>query len=103
MELIKQIKDAEKQAKDIVEKAKQDSALLLEEASKQRADLLKQSRQCRNKAIDEAVNRAQQDGKAQADQIAQTGSEAVSSLKASCSQKIQSSVEKVLSSLQQVS
>jgi len=101
MELIKQIKDAEKQAGDIVEKAKQDSASLLEEAKKQRADLLKQSQQRRIKAIDEAVVRAEQDGKAQADQIAQTGSEAVSSLKASCSGKIQPSVEKVLSCLQQ--
>ena len=101
MELIKQIKDAEKQAKDIVEKAKQDSALLLEEAKKHRADLLKQSQQRRIKAIEDAVNRAEQDGKAQADQIAQTGCEVVSFLKASCSQKLQSSVEKVLSRLQQ--
>ena len=101
MELIKQIKNAEKQAKDIAEKAKQDSASLLEEAKKQRVDLLKQSQQRRIKAIDDAVSKAEQDGKAQADQIAQTGTEAVSSLKASCSQKIPSSVEKVLSRLQQ--
>ena len=101
MELIKQIKDAEKQAKDIVEKARQDAVLALEEAKKQQADLLKQSQQRRIKAIDDAVTQAQQDGKAQADQIAQTGSEAVSSLRASCSEKVQSSVEKVLSRLQQ--
>ena len=101
MELIKQIKEAEKQAKDIVEKAGQNSALLLGESKKQRADLLKQSQQRRIKAIDEAVSKAEQDGKAQADQITQTGSEAISSLKAACSQKIQSSVEKVLSRLQQ--
>jgi ATP synthase H subunit len=101
MELIKQIKDAEKQAKDIVEKAKQDSASLLDEAKNQRAELLKQSQHRRVKAIDEAVNQAQRDGKTQTDQIAQTGTEAVSSLKASCSQKVQSSVEKVLSRLQQ--
>ena len=103
MELIKQIKDAEKQAKDIVEKARQDSASLLEEAKKQRDDLLKQSQQRRIESIGAAVNQAEQDGKTQADKIAQTGSEAVSSLKASCSQKIQSSVEKVLTRLQHVS
>jgi vacuolar-type H+-ATPase subunit H len=51
MELIKQIKDAEKQAKDIVEKARQDSASLLEEAKKQRDDLLKQSQQRRIESI----------------------------------------------------
>lgn len=101
MELIKQIKDAENQANDIIEKAKQDAALLLDEAKDQRAELLKQSQQRRIKAIDEAVSLAQQDGKAQADQIVRTGAEAVSSLKASCSQKLQSSVEKVLLRLRQ--
>jgi len=101
MELIKQIKNAEKQANDIVEQAKQNAASLLEEAKKQQVDLLKQSQQSRIKAVDEAVNRAQQDGKAQADQIAQTGVEAISSLKTACSQKIQSSVKKVLLRLQQ--
>lgn len=99
MEIIKQIKDAEKQARDIVEKAKQDSVSLLEEAKKQRADLLKESQQRRIKAVDAAVGQAEQNGKAQTDQIVQTGSEAISSLKASCLQKIQSSVEKVLSRL----
>ena len=102
MELIKQIKEAEKQAKDIVEKAKQESASLSDEAQRQREELLKQSQQRRIQAIDDAVNKAEQEGKAQADQIAQAGAEAVSSLKASCSQKIQSCVEKVLSRLQQV-
>ena len=101
MELIKQIKEAEKQARDIVEMAKQDSASLLEEAKKERLDLLKQAQQRRSKAIDDTVSRAEQDGKAQADQIAQTGFETVSSLKASCSQKIQTCVEKVLLNLQQ--
>ena len=101
MELIKQIKEAEKQAKDIVEKARLDAALVLEEAQKQRADLLKDAQQRRIKAIDDAVNQAQQDGKVQADQIAQTGTEAISALKTSCSAKVQSSVEKVLQRLQQ--
>ena len=101
MELIKQIKDAEKQAKDIVEKAGQDAALILEEAKKQRDDLLKQSRQRRNKAIEDAVKRAEQEGSAQADAITQAGSETISTLKESCSAKVGFCVEKVLSHLQQ--
>ena len=101
MELIKQIKEAEKQARDIVEKARQDSAVLLEEAKKQRLDLLKQAQQRRSTAIDDAVSRAEQDGQAQADEIARTGSEKIASLKASCSQNIQTCVNKVLLNLQQ--
>ena len=103
MELIKQIKDAEKQAKDIVEKAGQDAALILEEAKKQGDDLLKQSRQRRTKAIDDAVSTAEQDGKSQADGITQTGSETISALKEPSSAKIPTCVEKVLSRLQQAS
>lgn len=101
MELIKQIKGAEKQAKDITEKARQDSATLLEEATKQRLDLLKESQQRRIKALDDAIHQAELDGKYQADQIAQTGSKAISALKVACSQEIDSCVEKILSRLQQ--
>jgi V/A-type H+-transporting ATPase subunit G/H len=102
MELIKQIKEAEKQAQEIVEKAKRESASLSDEAQRQRDELLKQSQQRRIEAIEDALNKAEKEGKAQADQIAQAGAEAVSSLKASCSPKIQSCVEKILSRLQQV-
>ena len=103
MELIKQIKDSEKQAKDIVEKARQDAVSLLEEAKKQRDDQLKQSQQRRIQSIEDSVNRAEQDGKTQTDQISQTGSEEISALDESTSAKIQACVEKVLSQLQQTS
>lgn len=103
MELIKQIKDAEKQAKDSVEKAGQDAGLILEEAKKHRDDLLKQSQQRRTKAIEDAVSRAEQEGKSQAEQILQTGAETIAALKESSSAKINSCVENVISRLQQAS
>jgi vacuolar-type H+-ATPase subunit H len=101
MELIKQIKDAEKQATDIIEKARQDAARVLEEANKQRTDLLRQAEQGRLNAIDEAVDKAEQEGQSQASKIAKAGKEEIDSLRASCSVKIQSCVEKVLTRLQQ--
>ncbi len=101
MELIKQIKDAESRAKDIIEKAKQDAALLSEETRKERAERLKAAQNRRIEAIDEAVSKAEQDGTTQVEQIVQAGAEAVSSMKASCSEKTNTCVEKVLSQLQQ--
>jgi vacuolar-type H+-ATPase subunit H len=103
MELIKQIKDAEKQAKDIIEKAGQDAGLILEEAKKHRDDLLKQSQQRRIRAIEDAVNRAEQQGKSQAEQILQAGAEKIAALKEFSSAKIKNCVENVLSRLQQTS
>lgn len=103
MELIRKIKDAEKQAKDIVEKAGQDAGLILDEAKKHRDDLLKQSQQRRTKAIEDAVNRAEQEGKSQAEQILQAGTETIAALKESSSAQIRICVENVLSRLQQAS
>ena len=103
MELIKQIKDAEKQAKDIVEKARQDAAVLVEDTKKQHSDLQKRAQQRRVRTIDEAVKQAGQAGASQADEITQAGSKEIEALKASSSAKIQSCVDKVLSCLQQTS
>jgi len=103
MELIKQIKEAEQQARDIVEKAGRDAGMVLEEAKKHRDDLLKQSHQRRNKAIEDAVSGAEQEGKSQADQILQAGDETIAALKESSSAQIKNCVEKVLLRLQQAS
>ncbi|OQY06871.1 MAG: hypothetical protein B6I25_02960 [Planctomycetales bacterium 4572_13] len=101
MELIKQIKDTENQAKEIVEKAKQDAASLSEEAGKKRTERFKTAQQRRIKAIDEAISKAEQDGTVQVEQITDAGNEAISSLKSSCSEKSNTCVKKVLSQLQQ--
>lgn len=101
MKLIKHIKDAEQQAKDIVEGAGRDAGSILEEAKKHRDDLLRQSHQRRSKAIDDAVGQAEQEGKLQAEDILQAGTQTISTLKESSSAKIKMCVEKVLSRLQQ--
>ena len=101
MELIKQIKDAEKQAKDIVEKARQDAALLSEETRKERVERLKAAQQSRTEAIGKAVSAAEESATTEVEQIARAGAETVSSLKNSCSAKTTVCVQKVLSQLQQ--
>lgn len=103
MELIKQIKDAEKQAKDTVEKARQTAAALGEDTKKQHASLLRSSQQRRVDMIDDAVKKAEQAGASKADEITQAGAEAIAALKASSSAKVQTCIEKVLSRLQQAS
>lgn len=103
MELIKQIKDAENQAKDIVEKAKQEASAVIEAARKQRAERIQQAQKRRNQAIDDAVALAEQDGKAQTEQLSGQGQEQIAALKASASKKMQSCVEKVVSRVQQMS
>lgn len=103
MELIKQIKEAEKQAKEIEETAKQDAADILEEAKKQRADVLAQGRQHRNKAIDEAVAQAEQQGREQAELLTQVSDKKIASLKALYAAQTQVCIEKVLSQLERLS
>jgi len=103
MELIKQIKDAENQAKDTVEKAKQEAAALAEEARKQRAERLQQAQKRRNHVIADAVARAEQEGKAQTEQLAGQGQEHIGALKASASEKMQRCVDTVVSRVQQMS
>ena len=101
MELIKQIKDAEKQAKEIVDKAKQEAAALLEDAKIERAGHLKQAQQRRHEAIDKAVADAQNQGASQLEQLSKQGDQEIAALKESSSVKIQACVNKVVSHLQQ--
>ena len=102
MELIKKIKEAENQAKETVEKARQDAIALSDGAKNQRADLFKQAQKRRGTAIDAAVAAAEQSGQSQIAQLDKEGDESVSSLKASSSAKMQGCIDKVLSRLQQV-
>ena len=55
--------EAEKQAQDIVEKAKQESVSLSDEAQRQRDELLKQSQQRRIEEIEDADHEYSEDGR----------------------------------------
>ena len=101
MELIKQIKEAEKQAGEIVDKAKQDAVALSQAAKARRDSLLQQAQKERQQSIDEAITEAQKKGACQVQQLSEQGDREIAALKESCSTKIQSCVSNVISHLQQ--
>jgi len=80
MELINQIKDAEKQAKEIVAKGRVDSAKLSEEASKRGLEQLEAAEQKRKNAITDALTEAEQIGVEQVQQLKSQGSTQIEQL-----------------------
>lgn len=65
MELIRKIKNAEEQARQIVEQAKVDAAKEADSARTQRNRLQVEAEQARTKAIDAAVSKAQTEAQSQ--------------------------------------
>lgn len=101
MELIKQIKDAEHQAAQMVEKARLDAATLLDAAKSKRAELLRQAQQQRLARLDQAVQDAEKTARTEVEQLAAKGTDAIGALKETAAQRFQTCVDKVLSQLQQ--
>ncbi|MHC5082778.1 MAG: hypothetical protein ACYTET_02410 [Planctomycetota bacterium] len=100
MELIKQIKEAEKQAKEIVDKGRQDAAALMDQARAERAEKMKQVQQTRIEAIERAVADAETQGTSQVETLAGEGDQAVSAMKEAASAKVAGCVKKVVAGLQ---
>lgn len=74
MELVKKIRQAEEQAREIVEQAKADVVAQTEEGRKNRSRLLAEAEQQRKKAIEAAVAAAQSQGLTEAEKLkAQAG------------------------------
>jgi vacuolar-type H+-ATPase subunit H len=69
MELVKKIRQAEEQAREIIEKAKADAAEQAEEERKNRRQLLTEAEQQRKKAIEDAVGVARSQGAAEAEKL----------------------------------
>ena len=59
MELIKQIKETENQARDIVEKARKDAVALMEQVRLDHAEQVRQSQKKREEAISSAIAQAE--------------------------------------------
>lgn len=77
MDFIKQIKDAETQAKQIVENARKEAALLQEKAHLEYLDSLKRSHQKRIELIDKAVADAQEKTQSEVKQVFDEGKQQV--------------------------
>lgn len=103
MELIKQVKDSEKQAKEIVDKARHEAALLLEESKKQRAELLRQAQQRRLQAIEKALADAETRGKTEVESLRSQCDQDILAQEAACSAKMKTCIDKIVLRLQQTS
>lgn len=103
MELIKQIKDAEKEAGTIIESARQEAAVIHEQAVKQAQTLRKGSEARRQQMIDKAVQEAEAEGSQDVETLVQQGKSEISQLQQSCQGGKQRSVQKVLVALKNLS
>lgn len=102
MELIKQIKEAEQQAGQIVEKARQDAVAMLDQAKTKRAEQLRQAQQQRIAQVEEAVAAAEKKGRIQVEQLSGQGGQEIAVLKAASAKKLGACVDQVLSHLAQL-
>ncbi len=96
MELIRQIKESETQAKNIVEQARVNADQLLERACKERAEQTAEAQRQRRLAIERALESARHDGQTQAEQITAEGHRQIEILGQRCEGKIDGCVQRVL-------
>ena len=101
MELIKQIKEAETNAKQIIEQAKADAVRIAEQAYQERTEKLKEAQDKRKIAIEQAVVQAEKSGAAQAETLKNEAKQEIQQLKSQSESKMSSCVDKVLNSLKE--
>ena len=84
MELIKQVKQAEQQAKEIIEKARKEAALIVEKSKQQRQQRLKDAMERRRKATDQAVKTAEQQVQGKLSELKEKGQQQRQALEQQC-------------------
>ena len=99
MELIKQIKDAEQQAKEIVETAKAGAVTIAEQGKARQLELRSQAEDERKAAIEKAIAQAEQDGQAEVEELKAQGTAARSELESKARGKMDAAAEKVMDKL----
>lgn len=99
MELIKQIKEAEQQAKEIVETAKAGAVKIAEEARSRQEQRRSQAEDERKAAIEKAIAQAEQDGQAEVEELKAQGTTARSELESKARGKMDAAAEKVMDKL----
>ena len=101
MELIKQIKEAEQQAKEIVETAKAGAVEIAEQGKARQLELRSQAEDERKAAIEEAIAQAEQDGQAEVEELKAQGTAARSELESKARGKMDAAAEKVMDKLKE--
>ncbi len=96
MELIRQIKQAEQEARDIVDQGRAETVLLAEEGRNKHAEQTSIAQAQRRKAIDEAVAQAQEQGQAEVEQLRAQSQEQIEQLRQRASARMDGCVERVV-------
>jgi len=96
MEIIRKIKQAETQAKEIIENAKQKAVKDSEWAKKEFADSMAKAEQNRKKAVEQALNKAQADANNEVSKLNNEAEKYCIELEQKTQSKINSSADKVI-------
>lgn len=96
MELVKKIRQAEEQARGIVEQAKAEAAKQAEDGRKNRSQLLAEAEQVRKKAIEAAVAAAQSQGIAEVEKLKTQAEKKQQQLREKAVGKMAPAVKKVM-------
>ncbi len=102
MELIKQIKEAEAQAKEIVEQAKADAAAIAEDSRRRQSEQMDAAQEERKREIERAVAEAEAAGQGEVEGLKARAVEEKQQLQASAGGRIDQSVGRVMDYLRQM-
>jgi V/A-type H+-transporting ATPase subunit G/H len=96
MELIKKIKESEKQAQEIIEEAKAEGAKNAEESRSRKVEILAEAEQERKKAIESAVSAAETEGLKEIKELKKQAEKDRQQLRDETSSKTADATEKVM-------
>ncbi len=102
MELIKQIKDAENQAKEIVEKVRKDAAAKAEQERLAYDQQLRAAHKERQQVIGNAISQAEKDTDAQVADLIEQGRKQIEAVRAACQGRVDACAAKIVAKLEQV-
>lgn len=102
MELIKQIKAAEAEAKVIVEQAKTDAVSIGNNARKRQAEQMNIAQEERRRAIESAVSRAQEEGQGEVEELMAHAAEERQALESNAGAKVDECVGRVMDYLRKI-
>ncbi|MBW8015564.1 MAG: hypothetical protein FVQ82_05195 [Planctomycetes bacterium] len=99
MELIKKIKEAEAQARELIEKAHSDAGRIAEESAADRNSKLEEADDQRREAIEKAVADAENAGQSEVDALSNSEAKKKQALVDNARQKIDAAVNKIVAAI----
>lgn len=102
MELIKQIKNAEAQSKQLIEQAEAKSAQMLAAAANENRQQLEQAAKQRDEIIKKAVSHGREQGLAEAEKLKATAEQVLKDLRKNAAKKSDSTVTKIVEEVKSI-